>query len=453
MDKKDINNTEIRRNNRLLHVSLFYMMIPLLFQNFALRMTRVADSIVIGHFLGPKELVALDIGLKVENFADISFALLGTGGAIIVGHLLGAGEREKANRIYSFCLFLSEILAVLIALLAFWAEPIAVILTGGIDPQITENVRVYIFYMLIVGPFNAIFLCACRFIRVEGYAKIVSAFYVVANVLNVLFDIFFLQYVVRGIQAAIWGSALGYLIASIILLLYLRSPERMLHWVNPLQTDWKTVFNIVRAGTPECLKRVSDTGIYCIRYSLAAALFGIPGMIFGALYAAIRSILDMFVEGIYTTSSIYISIFNGEKDYYAMRSILRASLKLGLLISAAILLTLEIYPAVVFDLFGISVLQDTLTQLLRIGIPILLVDMFLFFWVTRGVIFYFDDETELSFEKDIWFSEEIYVGQGKKLIDKFASTDKFSEAWEPESDGEISEYSGRATRETIIFTD
>ena len=105
MDKKDINNTEIRRNNRLLHVSLFYMMIPLLFQNFALRMTRVADSIVIGHFLGPKELVALDIGLKVENFADISFALLGTGGAIIVGHLLGAGEREKANRMYSFCLF------------------------------------------------------------------------------------------------------------------------------------------------------------------------------------------------------------------------------------------------------------------------------------------------------------------------------------------------------------
>ncbi len=73
-------------------------------------------------------------------------------------------------------------------------------------------------------------------------------------------------------------------------------------------------------------------------------------------------------------------------------------------------------------------------------------------WVTRGVIFYFDDETELSFEKDIWFSEEIYVEQGKKLIDKFASTDKFSEAWEPESDGEISEYSGRATRETIIFT-
>lgn len=73
-------------------------------------------------------------------------------------------------------------------------------------------------------------------------------------------------------------------------------------------------------------------------------------------------------------------------------------------------------------------------------------------WVTRGVIFYFDDESELSFEKDIWFSEEIYVEQGKKLIDKFASTDKFSEAWEPESDDEPSEYSGRATRETIIFT-
>ena len=73
-------------------------------------------------------------------------------------------------------------------------------------------------------------------------------------------------------------------------------------------------------------------------------------------------------------------------------------------------------------------------------------------WVTRGLIFYFDDGTELSFEKDIWFSEDIGIERGKNLIDKFSSTDEFSEAWEPEIAGETSEYSGRATREAIIFT-
>ncbi len=72
-------------------------------------------------------------------------------------------------------------------------------------------------------------------------------------------------------------------------------------------------------------------------------------------------------------------------------------------------------------------------------------------WVTRGVIFYFDDGTELSFEKDIWFSEDIGIERGKNLIDKFSSTDEFSEAWEPEDENEIIEYSGKATRENITF--
>lgn len=72
-------------------------------------------------------------------------------------------------------------------------------------------------------------------------------------------------------------------------------------------------------------------------------------------------------------------------------------------------------------------------------------------WVTRGVIFYFDDGTELSFEKDIWFSEDIGIERGKHLIDKFSSTDEFSEAWEPEDENVISEYSGKATRKSITF--
>jgi len=48
-------------------------------------------------------------------------------------------------------------------------------------------------------------------------------------------------------------------------------------------------------------------------------------------------------------------------------------------------------------------------------------------WVTRGIIIDFGDR-QISFEKAIWFSEEIYIQKGYDLIKKFASTNNFVES-------------------------
>ena len=49
--------------------------------------------------------------------------------------------------------------------------------------------------------------------------------------------------------------------------------------------------------------------------------------------------------------------------------------------------------------------------------------------LTRGVIFYLFDGYEVSFEKDIWFSEIIKIQKGYNLIDKFSSKKEFEEDW------------------------
>lgn len=51
-------------------------------------------------------------------------------------------------------------------------------------------------------------------------------------------------------------------------------------------------------------------------------------------------------------------------------------------------------------------------------------------WVTRGIIFFFADGLELSFEKPVWFSEEIYIDKGYNLISRFTPEDEFPKHWE-----------------------
>ena len=66
--------------------------------------------------------------------------------------------------------------------------------------------------------------------------------------------------------------------------------------------------------------------------------------------------------------------------------------------------------------------------------------------VTRGIIFELSDGREISFEKDVWFSEEISVEKGSNLIDRFTSTDEFTQNW----DG-IDDYTAMCSREEIIL--
>lgn len=66
--------------------------------------------------------------------------------------------------------------------------------------------------------------------------------------------------------------------------------------------------------------------------------------------------------------------------------------------------------------------------------------------LTRGVIFYFEDASELSFEKNVWFSENITVGKGEGLLDQFTPVDEFIEDWE-------NDYRGECERTIIHFPD
>jgi len=64
--------------------------------------------------------------------------------------------------------------------------------------------------------------------------------------------------------------------------------------------------------------------------------------------------------------------------------------------------------------------------------------------ITRGIIFKFKDGHELSFEKNIWFSEDITVEKGYDLIERFTPVEEFAEGWS-------GNYSGECVRELISF--
>ena len=67
-------------------------------------------------------------------------------------------------------------------------------------------------------------------------------------------------------------------------------------------------------------------------------------------------------------------------------------------------------------------------------------------YTARGLIFIFDDDRELSFEKPVWFSEDIYIKKGYNLFDKFVPVDNFSDGWE-----DCEGYTAKCEREIVTI--
>ena len=67
-------------------------------------------------------------------------------------------------------------------------------------------------------------------------------------------------------------------------------------------------------------------------------------------------------------------------------------------------------------------------------------------WLTRGLIIDFGDH-QISFEKAVWFSEDIIIRKGYNLIDEFDSTESFTDSkhWAPG-------ITASSTRKTIILS-
>ncbi len=64
--------------------------------------------------------------------------------------------------------------------------------------------------------------------------------------------------------------------------------------------------------------------------------------------------------------------------------------------------------------------------------------------LTRGIIFYLDDNSEISLEKNVWFSEMITIDKGHHLLNKFTPIEEFVENW-------TGNYRGECFREIIKF--
>ena len=379
---KDRINME--RNEKLIRMKLWQYLLPSIMMTAALQMGNIVDTMLVGNILGADAMSAVKVGMTIDNIMEIPGYVLGVGGSVAVGILLGKRERDKANRVFSMTLTVSVLCGIVFALLSVTSPVLAEALTGG--GSLTSDVRAFIFVTLLGAPVISLALQFMNYVAVDNNPSVASAYVIVSNVINLALDYLILKYTALGTAGAALSTVLGYGIAMLVLIRYLRSPKRMLKYVFPFGrgglASGAEFMLALSTGMPTLLYMVFLTTKDLGLNTMIVRMIGNDGMAVYTVCANVVLLVELLVGGIIGTIASIGGVIYGEKDYFGIRSLVKHVLIYSYAVLLVILIILWVFPQYVVALFGITegVLSSMASAALRIfvcSLPFYLLNKFM----------------------------------------------------------------------------
>lgn len=183
--------------------------IPMLIGNIAQQFYNTADSIIVGKYVGDNALAAVGSASPILNLLLVLFVGISTGAGIMVSQYFGAKDREKLSHTIGVCITLTAIASVIIMVIGpLVTRPLLVFLNT--PASIIDWCADYlIIYFVGIAGF-AYYNILAGVLRGLGDSVSSLVFLLIATVLNVFLDIWF----VAGFNMGVAGVALATIIAQ-----------------------------------------------------------------------------------------------------------------------------------------------------------------------------------------------------------------------------------------------
>lgn len=189
--------------------SILMFTLPMLIGNIAQQLYSTVDSIVVGKYIGDGALASVGSTLPILNMLLVLFMGISAGASIMVSQYFGAKDREKLSHTIGTCILVTAISCIFMMVVATpFIRPVLEVLNTPVD--IIDGCQDYLFISLMgiagMGYYNIL----SGIIRGLGDSVSTLIYLLVATVINIALDIYF----VAGLEMGIGGVALATIIAQ-----------------------------------------------------------------------------------------------------------------------------------------------------------------------------------------------------------------------------------------------
>lgn len=363
--------------------------LPMILGNLLQQFYNIADTLIVGRFLGAGALAAVGSSFTLMVFLTSIILGLCMGSGTVFSMLFGAGEKEKLKCSFFISFVLIGIVTLLINVLAIrFLEPILNLLQ--IPADIRTDTRDYMRVIFYGIGFTFVYNYFASLLRSMGNSAAPLFFLGIAAVLNIVLDLVFVIVFKMGVGGAAWATILSQGVSAGMIMLYcifklpiIRLAKKHLRFERKLTKD------IVQYSLLTCIQQsIMNFGILMIQGLINS--FGVSVMAAFAASVKIDSFAYMPVQDFGNAFSIFIAQNHGAGNKERIQAGIRSAVKTAVLFCVGISAVVVVFADKLMTIF----ISPDEIEIIRIGTEYLRIEglcycgigcLFLLYGLYRGI--------------------------------------------------------------------
>lgn len=284
----------------------------------------VVDGFFVSNFVGKVPFTAVNFIMPVLMILGTSGFMFGTGGGALIAKMLGEGQRERANSIFSLVVYASVICgAVLGGLGILLLRPAASAL--GAEGELLENcVRYGRVVLLALPAYTLQYEFQCLFSTAE---KPALGLYVTvaAGCVNMALDALFVAGFRWGLEGAAAATAVSQCVGGIIPLAYFARPNSSLLRLGRTRFDGRALWKACANGASELMSSISMSVVSMLYNAQLLRYAGEDGVAAYGVLMYVSLVFQAVFIGYSVGAAPVVGYHYGAQDHEELRGLRRRS--------------------------------------------------------------------------------------------------------------------------------
>jgi putative MATE family efflux protein len=312
----------------------------------------VVDGFFVSNFAGKTPFAAVNLIFPfLMIFSTVGF-MFGTGGSAIVAKTFGEGDKEKANAYFSLFVYVTAVLAIILAILGItFIRPIAILL--GAEGQMLENAIVYGRIILIALPFNVLqFLFQSFYVTAEK-PKMGLTVTMLSGCTNMVLDAILVillpqQYKLAGAAVA---TALSQTVGGLVPLIYFSRKNNSLLRLGKAKFNGKAILKASTNGSSEFMSNISMSLVGMLYNGQLLKYAGEDGVAAYGVMMYVSMIFSALFIGYSIGTAPIVGYHDGAMNYDELKGLLKKSLIIIGLFGVLMVLSAEVFARPLAKIF------------------------------------------------------------------------------------------------------
>lgn len=317
----------------------------------ATQIANIVDAMIVGNLVGADGLAAVNLSKPVlQAFFAISCFYVASS-TMLAGMAIGKGDREKANRLFTFSLKVSLTLGLLFTaagLLCFGPLSSFLCPSEKLRPLSDAFLRI----TLISAAPQLLMLTIQQYVTMDGEPKRVSAAVITGNLFNIVLDIVFIKYCGWGIAGAAAATCTMYIVCILMVLPHFRRKDSLR--LCPVKMKDIEVGRIATIGLPLFFSTVLLSVQFIGNNYVAGRFLGDDGLVALAVCMQLFAFSMIILTGTLRTIQPVGAILKGMDDSRGMLMLVKRGYRFMAICFAIYAALLILFPTQIAGALGVK---------------------------------------------------------------------------------------------------